>query len=286
MVIGLAEVDAGQEVRTPGVDCGLKVGDVIAEANGTEIASSEQFAELLQCDGPVELNVNRDGREMTLTADPVEGPDGVRRLGAWIRDSMAGIGTITFYDPNTGTFGALGHGITDADTGLLMPLGDGAVMDAFVKAVKRGSAGDPGELKGKFDLTSDLGSLYANTEQGIFGVMGVGACGFLQGEAIPVAAPGEVHTGEATILSNVSGDGVEEYAIQIVQIPGGTEPLLLQVTDPVLIERTGGIVQGMSGSPILQDGKLIGAVTHVMVNDPEKGYGIRIENMLAAADGG
>lgn len=282
VVIGLAEVDSGSEKKSPGADCGLRVGDVIGEANGTEVASSEQFAELLQCSGPVVLGVTRDGRELTLTAQPVEGPDGVRRLGAWIRDSMAGIGTVTFYDPDTGTFGALGHGITDADTGLLMPLGDGSVMDASVKAVKRGSAGEPGELKGSFDLENDLGSLYANTERGIFGV--IEDCDFLQGKAVPVASPGEVHAGEATILSNVSGDGVEEYAIKIVQTSKGTDPMLIQVTDQDLIQRTGGIVQGMSGSPILQDGKLVGAVTHVMVNNPEKGYGILIENMLSAAD--
>lgn len=283
VVIGLAEVDTGSAVLTPGADCGLQVGDVIEEANGKEVESSEQFAELLQCGGVVELAVTRGEEALTLSAEPVQGPDGTWRLGAWIRDSMAGIGTVTFYDPSTGTFGALGHGITDMDTGQLMPLGDGAVMSSSVKTVKRGTAGEPGELKGSFDLHHDLGELYANTDRGVFGTMD--SCGLVSGEALPVAAAEEVRTGSATILSNVSGDGVEEYTIEIVRVldASGVQNLLIQVTDSRLIEQTGGIVQGMSGSPIIQDGRIVGAVTHVMVNEPTKGYGILIENMLQAA---
>jgi len=283
VVIGLAEVDTGTEVLTPGADCGLQVGDVIEEANGKEVESSEQFAALLQCGGTVELAVARGEEELTLSAEPVQGADGTWRLGAWIRDSMAGIGTVTFYDPNTGTFGALGHGITDLDTGLLMPLGDGSVMNSSVKAVKRGAAGEPGELKGNFDLQHDLGELYANTDRGVFGTMD--SCELVSGEALPVAAADEVRTGPATILSNVRGDGVEEFTVEIVRVldTSNVQNLLVQVTDPVLIEQTGGIVQGMSGSPILQNGRIVGAVTHVMVNEPTKGYGILIENMLEAA---
>lgn len=283
VVIGLAEVETGSGVLTPGADCGLRVGDVIEAANGQEVESSEQFAALLQCGGLVRLDVSRDGKELTLAAEPVLGTDGTWRLGAWIRDSMAGIGTVTFYDPATGSFGALGHGITDTDTGLLMPLGDGSVMHASVKAVKRGSAGEPGELKGNFDLAHDLGELYANTEQGVFGSMESGV--YTEGDAVPIARAGEVQPGPAVILSNVSGEDVTAYSVEILRVLDGTgtQNLLLQVTDPALIEQTGGIVQGMSGSPILQDGKLVGAVTHVMVNEPTKGYGILIENMLAQA---
>lgn len=283
VVIGLAEVETSQGVSTPGVDCGLQVGDVIEQANGAEVESSEQFAELLQCGGKVRLLVSRDGETLTLAAEPVLGEDGAYRLGAWIRDSMAGIGTVTFYDPATGAFGALGHGITDTDTGLLMPLGDGSVMDATVKAVKPGSAGEPGELRGNFDLSRDMGRLYANTDRGVFGVMD--GSGFADSEAVPVAGPGEVHAGPAVILANVSGDRVEEYDIEISRVLGteDVQNLLVQVTDQRLIQQTGGIVQGMSGSPILQDGKLVGAVTHVMINEPTKGYGILIENMLAEA---
>ena len=284
VVIGLAEVESTEGPSAPGAACGLQVGDVIEEANGSAVESSEQFARLLQCGGTVELAVSRDGVDLTLAAEPALGPDGTYRLGAWIRDSMAGIGTMTFYDPATGAFGALGHGITDSDTGLLMPLGDGAVMDASVKAVKKGSAGDPGELRGSFNLTEDMGSLWANTERGVFGVLN--QCDFALGQAVAVAAPDQVHTGPAEILSNISGDAVETFDVELVRVveDSGTQNLLIRVTDPALIARTGGIVQGMSGSPILQDGRLVGAVTHVMIDDPTKGYGILIENMLAQAE--
>lgn len=284
LVIGLAEVETAQGMSAPGAACGLKVGDVIEEANGTEVESSEQFSALLQCGGTVELEVSRSGEDLTLSAHPVLGEDGTWRLGAWIRDSMAGIGTVTFYDPKTGEFGALGHGVTDGDTGLLMPLGDGAVMESVVKAVKKGSAGEPGQLRGEFDLVRDMGVLSANTERGVFGILE--ESGMTSGKAIPVAAAEEVQEGKAVIRSNVQGSKVEEYEIEILRVLGrdGAQNLLLRVTDERLIAQTGGIVQGMSGSPIIQNGKLIGAVTHVMVNDPTKGYGILIENMLAAAE--
>ena len=284
VVVGLAEVETGDGLSAPGAACGLKVGDVIEEANGSAVESSEQFAQMLQCGGTVELAVSRDGADLTLAAEPALGPDGTYRLGAWIRDSMAGIGTVTFYDPATGAFGALGHGITDSDTGLLMPLGDGAVMDASVKAVKKGASGDPGELRGSFNLTEDMGTLWANTDRGIFGVLD--RCDFTLGQAVPVASAGQVHTGPAVILSNISGDAVETFDVELVRVVegSGTQNLLIQVTDPELIARTGGIVQGMSGSPILQGGQLVGAVTHVMIDDPTKGYGILIENMLEQAE--
>ena len=283
VVIGLAEVETAHGVSAPGEACGLRVGDVIAEANGTEVRSSEQFASLIQCGGTVELEICRDGEEMTLAAKPALGEDGTYRLGAWIRDSMAGIGTVTFYDPATGTFGALGHGVTDCDTGLLMPLGDGSVMASTVKAVKKGSAGEPGELKGSFDVSHDTGTLHSNTEQGLFGVME--AAYAPKGAALPVASSQEIQVGSATIHSNVTGDSVEEYSIEILRVmeDSPVQNLLLRVTDDRLIQRTGGIVQGMSGSPIIQNGKIVGAVTHVMVNDPTKGYGIFIKNMLSAA---
>ena len=208
------------------------------------------------------------------------------RLGAWIRDSMAGIGTMTFYDPLSGRFGALGHGVTDVDTGGLMPLEHGSIMDATVKAVKRGESGSPGELRGSFDLTRDSGSLYANTDCGLFGVIEGESNALGTQNAVPVAQRGEVAVGAASILANCEGDAVREYAVEIERIYAGSSPtrnMLVRVTDPELLACTGGIVQGMSGSPILQNGKLVGAVTHVLVNDSARGYGIFIENMLDAA---
>ena len=286
LVVGLSELETADGQVAPAKDCGLKVGDLILQADGTEIQSTEHFQSLVQEEAgrPVMLQVRRGSRLLELEAGCVQGEDGVWRLGAWIRDSLAGIGTMTFYDPATNVFGTLGHGINDVDTALLMPLEAGAIMDSTVKAVKRGEAGNPGELKGSFNLAEDRGTLYANTECGVFGTMAPSAITGRQ--AVPVAQPEEVETGPATILSNIRGDAVEEFAVEIVEIrsrTSDTQNLVVEVTDPRLLEETGGIVQGMSGSPILQNGKLVGAVTHVMVDDPARGYGIFVTHMLEQA---
>ena len=288
LVVGISELET-TEGRTvvPAKAAGLKVGDLILQCNGVDVESTEHFQDLVRLDedGVVDLQVRRGGQAIRLTAESVTGSDGVRRLGAWVRDSLAGIGTMTFYDPASGVFGALGHGVNDTDTNQLLSLDSGAIMPSTVKAVKPGRAGDPGELKGNFDLAADLGSLYANTEQGVFGTME--SCALVEGlKPMPVAAPGEVRKGEAVILSNVSGDRVEAYAVQLSRLDlegGSARNMVVRVVDQRLLDATGGIVQGMSGSPILQDGRIVGAVTHVMVDDPTCGYGIYIGNMLAQA---
>ena len=283
MVVGLAESAAGGP--SPAQLAGLEEGDRILAINGEEVESTEHVQSLLrQSDGSVmTLSVFREDRELELSLAPESG-DGGARMGAWIRDSMAGIGTVTYVDPATGRFAALGHSINDVDTGLLMPLADGAVMAASITMVRRGSAGEPGELKGSFDLTADLGILYDNNECGVFGVLEKNE--LTTGEALPVASPLQVRPGKATILADVSGSGTEEYEIEISRLyplSGSTRNMLITVTDQRLLSLTGGIVQGMSGSPIIQDGKLVGAVTHVLLKDPTRGYGIFIENMLDAA---
>ena len=268
---------------TPARECGLRTGDVIVKCGGNAVTSTEQFQSLLQKSGgsASNLQIERAGDSVTLSVEPSRNDQGVYCIGAWVRDSMAGIGTMTWYDPATGAFGALGHGVTDTDTSLLMPFSNGSVLPSTVKAVKRGEAGSAGELRGDFDLTRDLGPLYANTSGGIFGKLeeapGAGA-------AVPA---GTALPGPATILANVKGDEVREYDIEILKVSSSSadgRDLVLSVTDPALLEATGGIVQGMSGSPILQGGQLVGAVTHVLLNDPTKGYGILIENMLEAAE--
>ncbi len=285
LVVGLSE---NEGAVSPAKKSGMKAGDLILTMNDVTIGSTEHLQSLLAENGEREaaFGVRRGGRLVKLAVCPKKGQDGVCRLGAWIRDSMAGIGTVTFYDPQTGAFAALGHGITDVDTGKLMPLSRGSVMAASVKAVKRGASGAPGELRGDFDLTRDLGLLYANTECGIFGVLPQENRPEAVGEAIPVARRTEVRTGKAVILANCRGNEVCAYEIEIEKLYGGSAPtrnLLLRVTDPALIALTGGIVQGMSGSPIVQDGKLVGAVTHVLLDDPQRGYGILAENMLSAS---
>ena len=268
---------------TPAKACGLRKGDVIVQCGGDAVTSTEQFQSLLQdCGGETELEVRRNGDSVTLSVEPERNEKGVYCIGAWIRDSMAGIGTMTYYDPATSTFGALGHGITDVDTAQLMPFSNGSILPSTVKAVKKGQAGAAGELRGDFDLTSDLGGLYANTCSGVFGTLEAEYAP-AQADAVPTGQP---MVGSAVIRSNVWGDEVREYAVQILKtMPRAADgrDMVLSVTDPALLEATGGIVQGMSGSPILQNGKLVGAVTHVLLNDPTKGYGISIENMLKAA---
>ena len=268
---------------TPARTCGLRTGDVIIQCGGSTVTSSEQFQSLLQtCGGTAELEVRRNGNGVTLSVEPERNDQGVYCIGAWIRDSMAGIGTMTYYDPATATFGALGHGITDVDTAQLMPFSNGSILPSTVKAVKKGEAGSAGELRGDFDLTGDLGDLYANTASGVFGTLD-GDYAPAQAQAVPT---GEPETGAAVIRSNIRGDEVREYTVEILKtVPNSRDgrDMVLSVTDPELIEATGGIVQGMSGSPILQNGKLVGAVTHVLLNDPTKGYGISIETMLKAS---
>lgn len=289
MVVGLADVDTGNGSTNPAKSCGLREGDIITHINSEEVDSIEEVQSILQdLDGQqMSIRAMRGEKEVQMTAQAVRcSGDGNYKLGAWIRDSMAGIGTVTFYDPTSHVFGALGHGISDIDTARLMPLQSGAIMYAEVSDVKKGAIGAPGELHGAFKVNQDLGELYANTGSGIFGTLTDES--MITGlKPVAVAARKEVKTGPATILSNIAGDKVEEYQVEIVRVyPGNGEEqrdLMLKVTDQRLLDTTGGIVQGMSGSPILQNGKLVGAVTHVLVNDPTSGYGILAENMLSAA---
>ena len=274
---------------TPAKNCGLQTGDVIVKCGGVSVTSTEQFQTLLQENGgdATDLQVRRDGENVTLSVSPQQNDQGQYAIGAWIRDSMAGIGTMTYYDPESGAFGALGHGITDVDTAQLMPFSSGSILPSTVKAVKKGAVGQAGELRGDFDLTQDLGTLSANTAAGVFGTVEADGFAANLSQALPVAAASEVRTGPAVILSNVEGDNVQEYDVEILQIVSNSadgRDLVLSVTDPELIAATGGIVQGMSGSPILQDGKFVGAVTHVLLNDPTKGYGILMETMLKTGE--
>ena len=288
LVVGLTDIATDQGLASPAKACGIRTGDVITHINDAQVSSIEEVQTILQdLNGQeMELNVLRAEEELELTTRAAQcSADGAYKLGAWIRDSMAGIGTLTFVEPATGLFGTLGHGINDVDTAVLMKLQAGAITPAKVVGVVKGEDGRPGELKGAFTSGEDLGKLFANTQQGVFGYLTENDT--FTGTPIPVADQEEVREGKATILSNVDGTQVEEYAVEITRIchnATDTRDLMLKVTDQRLLEQTGGIVQGMSGSPIVQNGKLVGAVTHVLVNDPTRGYGIFIENMLEAAE--
>ena len=261
---------------------GLKIGDEIVKINGTAIHCAEDVrAALTSCTGNVELTVRRGSKLNTMTMAPEQTTDGPR-LGVYLRQGIAGIGTVTFYDPETGKFGTLGHGVSDAK-GSLLRMTQGSAYEATILAVKKGKSGDPGQLKGSAAAVTTFGTLLRNTPQGVFGITKQG----WKGEPVPVAAYEEICTGSATIRSQVCGDSVQEYSVEILKIYPESRAdgrnFLIKVTDPELLQTTGGIVQGMSGSPILQNGKLVGAVTHVLVNDSAVGYGIFIGNMLDAA---
>lgn len=261
---------------------GLKIGDVIVEVNHFAVSCAEDVRNALEAGGvPVELTVRRGGKLDSLSLVPRQTENGPR-MGVYLRQGISGIGTVTFYDPETGLFGTLGHGVSDAAGGVLQ-MTRGNAYEAGIVSVKKGKPGDPGQLKGSAEKTEVFGSLLCNTTQGVFGIAHRG----WEGEAIPTAGYREITAGPARIRCQVAGDAVRDYSAEILKIYPETRTdgrnFLIRITDETLLSCTGGIVQGMSGSPIIQDGKLVGAVTHVLVNDPTRGYGIYIENMLDAA---
>ena len=263
-------------------EAGLKIGDEILKIDDKPIrCASDVRAALSGCAGPVSLTVGRNGKTHILQLTPRETPEG-KRLGLYLRNGISGIGTVTWYDPDTGKFGTLGHGVSDGK-GKLLHMTEGTAFDAEILSVKRGKCGDPGQLKGCADPEHIVATLYRNTPQGVFGISQTG----WPGTPLPVADYDDISTGSAGIRSTIEGAEPREYSVEILKIYPEDRPdgrnFLLRVTDPALLKATGGIVQGMSGSPIIQDGKLVGAVTHVLVNDPTCGYGISIENMLDAA---
>lgn len=258
---------------------GIRVGDRIIKVDGKNICCAEDLrGALTSSGGSVEVTVERSGKQMNFRLAPEITTDGPK-LGLYLRQGVTGIGTVTFYDPETGKFGTLGHGVADGK-GKLTELAGGSAYNARVMAVKKGVSGEPGQLMGSLESRTAIGELTANKAQGVFGISKTG----WEGQALET---GEARTGKATIRCTVSGNTVGEYSVEILKLypksRANGRNLLLKVTDPALLEATGGIVQGMSGSPIIQDGKLVGAVTHVLVNDPTTGYGIFIENMLDAA---
>ena len=285
MIVGFADV-AESGGASPAKQAGLQCGDVILSVNDTKIDSNEALMQALDSAQTEALTVvyDRNGTQQTCKVQTVyDAQAETYRMGAWVRDSMAGIGTITYVDPETGAFGALGHGICDVDTGVLMPFEEGSLMGSSVIGVKKGQEGTPGELTGSFDMSCDQGVLYRNTNSGIYGQ--ITDSSLYEGEkALPIAKKDEIKEGAATIISNVDGKETQSYDVEIVRVyaedDDSMRDMMIEIKDKALLEKTGGIVQGMSGSPIIQNGKLIGAVTHVLINDPTRGYGISIERML------
>ena len=281
-VVGTASVKTKDGECSPAVLAGLMPNDVILKVGSTPIKTVAALTAIIESSGgkPLSITCRRGQEELSLTLTPVRAEsDGKYKSGMYVKDVSSGIGTVTFIDPKTGEFGALGHGICDRESGALAPASRGIVTDAVVTGVVKGQKGTPGELRGYLKSTK-RGTLLKNTECGVFG-----ALTDFEGEAIPIALSSEVKIGKATLRTALDCGKAQEYEIEITEIKNGpTKSFTVRVTDPALLDKTGGIVQGMSGSPIIQNGKLVGAVTHVMVANPTEGYGIFIENMLNAAE--
>ncbi len=310
VIASLSPVETTSGTVCPAELAGLQSGDIILSANGQKINSFDTLTSVISAAGEsgqaVQIVYSREDIQKETTLTPVQATDGSWLAGMWVRDSSAGIGTITFYEPYTGCFAALGHGVCDADTGVLLPLQWGEVCGATVMGVSRGVTGTPGELQGAFldsaftlsallgkDGVISSGTVLQNLSCGLIvqadnnlALSGIGSSA--RQAMVEVCPRQEVHTGEAKILSTIGGTQPQLFDAQIEKVSfsddGTSRNMVIRITDPELIAATGGIVQGMSGSPILQGGKLIGAVTHVFVSDPERGYGIFAETMLDALD--
>ncbi len=264
----------------------LRSGDYIEAINGKPLSKKEELVEAVNQAGTerVTLKIRRGEEEMTIAMNPAEDKDGTYKLGAWVRDDTQGIGTMTYLDLN-GRFGALGHGISDSDIGGVVEIQEGALYETQILGIEKGSSGNPGVMSGiiYYGPGSKLGEIDANTETGIFGTAGNSLISRTSASPIPVGYRQDVKTGPALLRSSVSGQ-VKDYQIEIRKVDYSanhrTKSIVFEVTDQDLLTLTGGVIQGMSGSPIIQDDKLVGAVTHVLVQDPSKGYGIFIEEML------
>ena len=261
----------------------IAVGDVLLALNGEEIQGVTDLCQRLQAEkGTLSLTVLRGKEKKTVLIHPDTTAEG-SRLGIEVKDTAAGIGTITYIDPETGAFGGLGHGICTPDTGEIYPMQSGTVTEVILGGVQKGVAGKPGELRGVLSHR-EIGTLHSNTDCGVFGTLSLQDRSL--SEPLPIGTRDEVTTGPAEILSSLKNGTPKSYQIRITEIDRSatdSKSFRIEITDPTLIALTGGIVRGMSGSPIIQNGKLIGAVTHVLIANPTEGYGIFIENMLSAA---
>ncbi|MGP1908482.1 SpoIVB peptidase [Metabacillus sp. JX24] len=293
LVVGHHQIKTSAGKKSPGEIAGVQVGDMITKINGTTVESMSDVTPFIQDSGktgkPLDLVISRDNKELKTKLVPVKDEnEGAYRIGLYIRDSAAGIGTMTFYDPKSKKYGALGHVISDMDTKKPIVVQDGQVVRSTVTSIEKGSNGNPGEKLARFSSDRQIiGDITRNSPFGIFGRLNGDMTNGLYDQPMPIALSNEVKEGPAHILTVVDGDRVEEFDVQVVSSTPQKFPaikgMVIKITDPKLLEKSGGIVQGMSGSPIIQNGKVIGAVTHVFVNDPTSGYGVHIEWMLSEA---
>lgn len=284
MVIELTGFDSGSGVTSPAREAGINEGDIIMSISGKPVTSNKDVSRIIEESGGKTLGVElvREGESRVVFIKPVKSAaDDCYKAGMWVRDSSAGIGTVTFYDPASGIFAGLGHPVCDCDTGEVLTMSSGEASDVYISGIKKSSSGSPGELIGMFTSDKASGKLAANSSCGIYGYMDRSPVAV---SAVPVAMRQEVTTGSAEIYATINGSEPQKYSVEIEKIDLDDEDdsrnLVIHVTDERLLNDAGGIVQGMSGSPIIQNGKLAGAVTHVLVRDPTRGYGIFADTML------
>ncbi|MBE6771996.1 MAG: SpoIVB peptidase [Ruminococcaceae bacterium] len=285
IVVSIDSVTTPNGSVDPALEAGLKCGDIITHINNKPVLNSQQLTDAVeQSEGKgLNLKVERNGETLALNLKPAFSVNGGYKAGIWVRDSSAGIGTVTFYDDNAGMFAGLGHGVCDVDTGKIMPLNNGEAVRAKVNGFYKSSAGNPGELCGVFS-ESVIGSLRVNHDMGVYGEL-------LQPsgkKTVPVALESEIKLGAAQMITTIDDRGPQYYDIEIVKIYPSSDlsarNMIIKVTDPELLEKTGGIVQGMSGSPIIQNSMLIGAVTHVFISEPQQGYAVFAQRMIETMD--
>ncbi len=286
LVVGVGDVDTRAGAVSPARLAGLRIGDTVLAIDGEEVNTTEQVAALVETSGgrSLTLRVRRQQTVFDVTLQPVASVSEQRlKAGMWIRDSTAGIGTLTFYDMTSGVFAGLGHPVNDVDTGETVRIASGEIVPASIFGITKGQVGSPGELLGTF-ASGSWGVLTANDDTGLYGVLSA------QPQAVatlPVAYKQEIKTGAAQIITTISGETPKWYDIEIEEVDYRdgvpTRNMVIRITDEELLEKTGGVLCGMSGSPIVQNGKLVAAVTHVFVGDPTSGYAIFAENMLESA---
>lgn len=291
LVVGYSKIKSkGEEKESPAKEVGIEIGDLITKVNNKTVKSCSEFiSKVKECKNKkITLEIERGNENITKEVVPKKEESGEYKLGIWIRDSTAGVGTLTFFDEETGKFGALGHPVTDGDTNKLFSIEEGDILESSILSVKKGEKGNPGELRGIFlDESNPIGKIEKNTQCGIFGCNKENLKEYNKNSPMKVGFKEEIQLGKASIITTIDESGPKEYEIEIVKLFNQEEPtaksMIIKVTDPELLEKTGGIVQGMSGSPIIQNNKIIGAVTHVLINKPDVGYGVYIDWMLKDA---
>ncbi len=289
LVVGITEImDGNAKIHNLASNSGIRIGDTLTKINGIEIQNATHLSEIVKASNgnKLSLTVRRNEKKSIVDVNPIKSEqDGEYRLGLWVRDKTAGVGTLSFLHPDSKKFGALGHAITDVDTGMLLSVKNGEIVKSKIISIEQGKRGKPGEIKGVFYETNNpIGKIEKNTQLGVYGELLSDVSEIDKQKSMPIAYQHEIKEGPAFILTTLDNNTVEKFKIEITKINLQTKPgpksMIIKITDERLLEKTGGIIQGMSGSPIIQDNKVIGVVTHVLVNNPAKGYGVFIEWMI------